>query len=177
MSLLNNQQQRTRSKVLQVSATSLLAGLAIMLPLQASYAQSQYISQIATYCSNMHSTSKIQSCADCHTGSNPSAGNATTANASQYRTGNYAPFCVASAPMPTPMPTAIPTPRVTSMPTPTAMPTPVVTRPPVTPNPEMTPPPRPTPPPRRTREREDDSSRSGSYSSDSVRTSKHRSDD
>ncbi len=176
MSLLLNQ-PRVRSKLLQVGATSVLAGLAIMLPLQASYAQSQYIGLIANFCANTGATSKITSCADCHTGSNPSVGNATTANAQQYRTGNFAPFCIAAAPTPTPVPTAIPTPRVTATPAPTTIPTPMVTRPPVTPTPEMTPPPRPTPPPRRTREREDDSSRSGSHSSDSGRSSRLRSDD
>ena len=117
---------KLRSKSLQIGA-SLIAGLAIMLPMQTSYAQPSYLGKISAFCTNLGSPSRITSCTDCHTSSNPSTRDATTANASRYKSGNYNSFCVVTAPAP-----------------PRTIPTPVVIPPPGA----TTPPPRPTAPPR-----------------------------
>ena len=169
-------QLKVRSKSMRISASSIIAGLAIMLPLQASFAQSQYISKLSTYCANLGSTSKVTTCTDCHTSSNASGGNATTAAASQYRAGNYGYFCTASIPTPTATPRATPTPSVT--PKPSVIPTPSATpRPSVTPRPSATPTPvvRPTPAPG-TGARSDDDHGSSSPSPHRRRSSS-RSDD
>ena len=137
MSLLLNQ-SRVRSKVLQVSASSILAGLAIMLPLQASYATPAIMAQLSSYCASHGGTSRVTSCAECHTGTAPSDDNATTSSARLYESGNYSAFCSVAAPTPPPIIT----------------PPPVMLPPPV----EITPPPRPTPPPRVEREHSEDSS-------------------
>lgn len=127
MSQLLNQ-PRARSKVLHVSATSILAGLAIMLPLQASHATPAIMAQLSSYCASHGGTSHVTSCAECHTGTTPSENNATTSSARLYESGNYSAFCIAAAPTPPPIIT----------------PPPVMLPPPS----EITPPPRPTPPPR-----------------------------
>ena len=90
---------KLRSKSLQIGA-SLIAGLAIMLPMQTSYAQPSYLGKISAFCTNLGSPSRITSCTDCHTSSNPSTRDATTANASRYKSGNYNSFCVVTAPAP-----------------------------------------------------------------------------
>ena len=155
MSLLLNQ-PRVRSKLLQVGATSVLAGLAIMLPLQASYATPAIMGQISSYCASHGGTSTVTSCAVCHTGTVPSENNATTPAARLSDSGNYAAFCSAAAPTPPPAIT----------------PPPVMLPPPV----EITPPPRPTPPPRVEREHSEDSSgaRQG-RTSDSISSGSRRS--
>jgi hypothetical protein len=132
-------------KLVRKSILAALAPIAVLAPLSASYAQPQYSSQVDTFCKNAGTPRTTPtSCADCHSGTgSPSAGNANTALAAQWKAGNLAAFCPAgTTPSATPAPTARPsaTPGVTPTTRPTTTPTTrPSTSPSVTPRPTRTP--------------------------------------
>jgi hypothetical protein len=99
---------------------TVVAGLATMLPLQASFAEPSFMSKLSSYCASLGKTSYATSCAVCHTGATPNEDNANTSSARQYEAGNYASFCIGAGTTPSTPPVATPPPVV--RPTPRARP-------------------------------------------------------